>query len=65
MLNDNSQVGIREYEKIATAVDGELAKTRERLVRLVGEHWTGTAEGPTSPYMVYRGVVYEAEPISG
>jgi hypothetical protein len=64
VLNDDSKVGAREYQKVAAAVDAELAKTGERLVRLLGEHWTGTAEGPVSPYLIYHRVEYEAEPIA-
>lgn len=63
VLNDDVQVGAYEHRKVAAAVDAELAKTGERLVRLLGEHWTGVAEGPVSPYMVYHRVAYEAEPI--
>ena len=64
VLNDDDEVGAREYQKIAAAVDAELAKTGERLVRLLGEHWTGVAEGPVSPYLIYHRVAFEAEPIS-
>ena len=64
VLNDDNQVGTNEFQKIATAVNAELAKTGERLVRLVGENWTGYAEGAISPYMVHHHVAYEAETIS-
>jgi hypothetical protein len=53
--------GRAELRQISEYIAAELAKTDERLIRLLGEHWTGFAEGPMSPWMVYKNVGFEAE----
>jgi hypothetical protein len=59
--NGDNPNAYRDHAAISKAVDDELAKSGERLVRLLGDHWTGFAEGPTSPWIVYS-VDYEAGP---
>jgi len=60
IINDSGLSGAALHQRIADAVAEVLAESGERLLGLTGEHWTGFAEGPTSPWMVYRNVGYTA-----
>jgi hypothetical protein len=60
--NESGLAGGVLHQRLAEAVGQELEKSGERLVRLIGQHWTGFAEGPLSPWMTYKSVGYEAAP---
>jgi hypothetical protein len=60
--NESGLAGAVLQKRLAQAVDAELKKSGEHLVRLTDEHWTGVGEGPTSPWMIYKSVGYEAAP---